>query len=154
MGNKEMKSYKEVSQAELVDELTLYLKANKVVTCPPGTVFVKTGPAKENSPDEAEWFFVRAASTLRRLADNREMGVMGLAKLFGSRNRRRIRKAHKVKSACGHIRQILQQLEKAGYVEMTEANKRRVSVKGHELLGSVARTCKPTLELPVLERLR
>jgi len=104
--------------------------------------YVKTGPAKQRTPDDDDFWYKRAASILRQLYIRGVVGVERLRVRYGSRKKRGGRPA-KFKKASGKIiRTILQQAEKAGMVEKVdkEQHGRRLTEKGRNFLDSIALT--------------
>ena len=100
--------------------------------------FWKTSCAKEFAPENDDFWFVRAASLLRRLALKKQIGVSRLRKDYGSRLRRGLKPARFHKSSGKIIRRILQQLEKAGLVTIEKSVGRKLSGPGHSLVDKVA----------------
>ncbi|MBN2153602.1 MAG: 30S ribosomal protein S19e [Candidatus Lokiarchaeota archaeon] len=100
--------------------------------------FWKTSCAKEFAPENDDFWFVRAASLLRRLALKKEIGVSRLRKEYGSRQRNGLRPARFRKASGKIIRRILQQLEKAGLVAIEKSAGRKLTPTGHSLVDKVA----------------
>src|SRR3989344_574769 len=77
--------------------------------------FVKSGPAKERPTDDIDFWYKRAASILRQIYKNKNIGVNRLRTKYGSKKNRGM-KPEKFKKAGGKmIRSILQQSDKAGF---------------------------------------
>jgi small subunit ribosomal protein S19e len=130
---------KAVPADELIERLAEYLRENvKEVSPPRWALFVKTGSHRERPPDRLDWWYVRAASILRKLYVNGPVGVSRLRKIYGGRRKYPMRRAHKVRAGGAIIRKILQQLEAAGLVE--KSNKGRwLTPKGVSLLDRLSR---------------
>lgn len=129
---------KAVPADELIEKLAEYLKENvKEVTMPEWALFVKTGPHRQKPPDRLDWWYVRAASILRKLYIKGPMGVSRLRKIYGGRKKYPMRRAHKVKAGGAIIRKILQQLEAAGLIAKTGKG-RLLTPKGVSLLDRLS----------------
>ena len=100
--------------------------------------FWKTSCAKEFAPENEDFWFIRAASLLRRLAIKKSIGVSRLRKDYGSRQRNGLKPAHFRKASGKVIRRILQQLEKAGLVAIEKSVGRKLTSTGHSLVDKVS----------------
>ncbi|QGA67690.1 30S ribosomal protein S19e [Sulfolobus sp. E11-6] len=124
----------------LIKRLAIYLKENvKTVNPPEWTLLAKTANFKERVPDNSEdWWYIRAASLLRKLYINSIIGIEKTRTIYGGRKRRGTRPEKFVK-APGHAnRLIFQQLEKAGLVQKVKNKGRSLSPKGRSLLDKLA----------------
>ncbi|MEM4182104.1 MAG: 30S ribosomal protein S19e [Candidatus Pacearchaeota archaeon] len=106
---------------------------------PEWSFYVKTSCSKQRPPENDDFWYRRAASILRHLYIKGVIGVQKLRKIYGSKKKRGVR-PDKFKKASGKIiRTILQQAEKAGFVE--KVNKfqygRRLTKKGRDFLDSI-----------------
>ena len=78
---------------------------------------VKTGTNRERPPIQEDWWEMRCAAILRKVARLGPIGVKHLADEFGGPTNRNVR-PNRVKTGSRHIiRTALKQLEVAGYVE-------------------------------------
>ena len=136
-----MVNAKEVPADALINELARYLKEEvRQVRPPEWAMYVKTGPNKERIPEGQDWWYVRAASIMRKLyVAGRPVGIERLRTAYGSLKDRGSAPSHFRKSAGGHIRKILQQLEAAGLVTTISRRGRRLTPKGVSLLNKVAK---------------
>lgn len=112
----------------LIDNTAKKLKEIKEISKPEWANFVKTSRAKERPPVDADWWYMRAASILRKIY---LLGPIGVNKLKGKYGAKKNRGHKPEKSYPGSgkiIRVILQQLEAAKLIEQTEkgAHKGRV----------------------------
>lgn len=108
----------DVPKTELIERAAKELQGVNSVQPPSWSLFVKTGTFKERPPTRADWWFVRAAAILRRLADsNGPIGVQKLRTLYGGRKNRGHAPERFFKGSGNIIRKILQQLEKAGFAK-------------------------------------
>lgn len=122
-----------------IPRLAEYLKENVKELRPPEWSFIaKTASFKERVPDNPEiWWYIRAASLLRKLYLLGPLGIGKTRKLYSGLKRRGSRPPKTVK-APGHAnRLILQQLEKAGLVVKSKEG-RTLSPKGRSLLDKLA----------------
>jgi len=106
------------------------------------TKFVKTGAHKERPPTQKKWWHIRAASVLRKLYVGENIGVSRLRKVYGGRKNRGHKPERKCKASGAVLRRVLQQLEKAGLVEMKKGKGRSLSAKGRSFMDSVAKEMK------------
>ncbi len=134
-----MVTAKEVPADALIRRLSEYLKENVRELRPPlWTPFVKLGVHKENSPGDQDWWYMRAASILRKLAVSEEpVGLNTFSVVYGGLKRRGSAPPHFRRASRNHVRKILQQLERAGLVTRTPRG-RVLSPKGQSLLSSIA----------------
>ena len=136
----------------LIDRLSKYLKENvREVRPPEWAAYVKTGSHVERAPHNPDWWYVRAASILRKLYIKGPIGVSRLRKLYGGRKRRGVKPAHFRKAGGSIIRHILQQLEEAGLAEKDGNKGRILPPKGRSLLDAMAARIKRELEREIPE---
>lgn len=115
-------SFRDVPPQELVEALAIELKKIPQLKAPEWAAFAKTGSHTEKPPTREDWWHVRAASILRKIA---LLGPVGVAKLrvkFGGKKNRGYGKERFMQGAGNHIRKILQQLEKAGFAKQDKKN--------------------------------
>ncbi len=120
----------------LIEELKEDLKQVDIIKPPTWSKFVKTGTHKENPPSQEDWWYIRAASILRRVFLEGPIGVQKLRKYYGGIKRRGSRPGKKVKAGGKIIRKILQQLEAAGLVIKVRKG-RKLTSKGRSLLSEI-----------------
>ena len=87
-------------------------KAQKIVPIK-DSAFIKTGHAQELSPEDDDWFFVRAAALARTLYLRPERGVNTLRHIYGRKHRQGHSKRHHEVGSGKVIRYALQQLQNA-----------------------------------------
>lgn len=118
--------------------------------------FTKTGPSRELPPEQENFWAVRAASLLRKVADTGPVGVERLATEYGGSKRGstryRVAPDHRADGSRNIIRTILQQLEEEGLVETAEGEGRRITADGRSLLDDTAGEVLQDLDRPELER--
>ena len=120
----------------LVEELAKDLE--KIIKMPDWAKFVKTGPHKERTPDQENWWYIRAAAIMRRLYIDGPVGTARLRTYFGGRRNRGSKPEHRRDAGAKIIRTILQQLEEAGLAEKVEGEGRKLTPKGVSLVDKVA----------------
>ena len=136
----------------LIDRLSKYLKENvREVRPPEWAAYVKTGSHVERAPHNPDWWYIRAASILRKLYIKGPIGVSRLRKLYGGRKRRGVKPAHFRRAGGSIIRHILQQLEEAGLAEKDGNRGRILTPKGRSLLDAMAARIKRELEREIPE---
>jgi len=101
--------------------------------------YVKSGVAKERTPEDDDFWYKRTASILKQLYIRGVVGVGKLRTKFGSKKSRGVKPARFRKAGGKIIRSILQQAEKAGLVEKINNRQfgRRLSEKGRNFLDSI-----------------
>lgn len=115
----------DVPADELIESMARKLREEKIIEPLPWAYFVKTSAGKERPPQRDDWWYIRAASLLRKLYILRLIGVNKLRKQYGSRKNRGMAPERFYPGSGSIIRKILQQLEKAGLVEQKEIKGRK-----------------------------
>lgn len=124
---------------------------------PEFAAFVKTGSHKERSPDNPDWWFVRMASILRKVYISGNVNVKSLRNYYGGKKHRGVRPEIFRKAGGKIIRVCLQDLEKLGFVKISDKKNGRVITKeGQKYLDKLAsqlvkNTPKQNKELPKKE---
>ncbi len=128
----------DVRPADLIEKLSEYLQKHVEEVKPPEwAIYVKLSSHNIRPPQDKNWWYVRAASLLRKIYIHGPIGVERLRKMYGGRRRNRTRPEHSRKAAGGIIRKILIQLEAAGLVEKTPKG-RVLTPKGRSLLDKIS----------------
>ena len=65
--------------------LAARLEETESVSTPKWAEFVKTGADRERPPSQENWWFLRSAAILRKVAREGPIGVTHLAQAFGGR---------------------------------------------------------------------
>ncbi|MFH1399906.1 MAG: 30S ribosomal protein S19e [Nanoarchaeota archaeon] len=123
------------SAAEVTKQASLRLKGT--IQPPEWAAYVKTGTHKDRPPENPDWWYVRAASVLRRVNDTGPIGVAKLRVKYGGRKNRGVKPERFAKGSANIIRTILQQLEEKQLVkqETKGVHKGRViTQKGKKIL--------------------
>lgn len=130
----------EVNAEKFISALASELKKLAEFKMPEWAFFVKTGVSKERVPENADWWYARAASILRQMYIRKIVGVNRLRVKYGGKQNRGVRPEIFRKSAGKHIRTMLQQAESAGLIEKIKGKRagRRLTAKGKEFLDSLS----------------
>lgn len=131
-----MVTVREIPSAKFIDKLKEELKRLEIKP-PTWASFAKSGTHKERPPQQKDFWYIRTASVLRRIYLNGPVGVSRLRTYYGGRKERGYKPAHFRKASGNVIRKILQQLEKAGFVEKAGRG-RKITSKGQKFLNRVA----------------
>lgn len=130
-----------------ITRLALELKEGvEAVRPPPWSDYVKTGVHAERQPNSEDWWYVRAASILRKLYVKGPMGVSRMSQAYGGRTGGRSAPGHARSGSSNIVRKILQQLETAGLVAKVDKRGRTLTDKGRSLLDQVATDLKKSMD--------
>ncbi|MBI5393610.1 30S ribosomal protein S19e [Candidatus Woesearchaeota archaeon] len=139
---------------ELLDLVSAELKKKREFSPPAWATYVKTGVNKERPPVSRDWWYVRTASVLRKVAILGPIGVNKLRVKYGGKKRRG-HQPSEFRLASGNIlRKILQQLEKAGYIKQVQIGVhkgRKLTPQGESFLDKLASTISKNTKKPVKE---
>lgn len=127
---------------KVISEIAESLKKIPELSPPSWNGFVKSGVHKERAPEQPDFWWIRAASILRKIYLNQPLGVSKFRKIYGGRKRRGHKRAHKFKASGAIIRKILQQLEKAEFVKSEKGKGRVLTEKGRDFLNSFNKEMK------------
>jgi small subunit ribosomal protein S19e len=135
---------KDSSPQKVIQVLTIELRKEESIKPPDWSRFVKTGASAERPPIQQDWWFLRSAAVLRRIYLDGPVGTQRLRSYFGGKRRRGHKPAHHRRAGGKIIRLILQQLEKAGYIQKVEKPKRGrvVTPRGQRLIDKAMRMAK------------
>jgi len=131
----------DVPADELIRRVARKLKEEYALIKPPAwAYYVKTGPHKERPPEDPDWWYIRAASILRKLYKSSEpIGIESFRVIYGGRRNRGVRPERFVKAGGSIVRKILQQLEAAGLVQKVPGKGRTLTPLGMSLLDKMAK---------------
>jgi len=129
----------DVPTAALLPRLAAELKSRNAVVPPPWAAFAKTGVHKQRAPVDPEWWYLRSASVLRKVYLKRSIGVARLSSEYGGKRDRGSAPYHARLGSRSIVREIVQQLEKAGLLQPYKTQGRRVTASGQKLLDAVSR---------------
>jgi small subunit ribosomal protein S19e len=132
---------KDVPAQVMITEIAKDLKTNKKVKMPEFAEFVKTGCSRERAPQDADWWYARMASILRKVAINDKTTVNSLRTYYGGKKNRGVKPEEFRKAGGKIIRVCLQDLEKLGLVSKSEEKKGRIiTPAGQKYLDKMADT--------------
>lgn len=132
----------DVPSEKLIANVAQKLKDSGAVNPPEWAEFAKTGVHTEKAPIQADWWYTRAASVLRKVYVKGPIGTSKLAAEYGGFVDRGSRPNKAVKGSRSIIRKSLMQLEAAGLVSKNKNNGRVVTPKGQALLDNAAKEVK------------
>ena len=125
----------EVPAAQLIDAITADLKEK--FEMPKWAQNVKTGSHTQRPPTQADWYYVRVASILRRLYTQGPIGIERLRTVYGGRKSRGSRPNKHCRGGGKIIRTALQQLEELKLVKKTPRG-RKLSPQGVSYVDGMA----------------
>lgn len=123
----------------LLPRLAQELETRQVVKPPEWAAFARTGVHTENAPYQRGWWYLRSASVLRKLYVRGTRGVQRLSAEYGGSRDRGSAPYHARTGSRSIVREILQQLEKAGLVRKQKNGGRALTPDGHKLLDQLAK---------------
>jgi small subunit ribosomal protein S19e len=132
-----MVSAHDVPSARLIAALAVQMKSLSSVQEPDWAPWVKTGSHAERPPANADWWFTRAASLLRKLYLHGPVGLSDLERAYGGSKALHYAPKHHRDAGGSSIRRILKQLEQAELVAKTPKG-RVLSPKGRALLDKAS----------------
>ena len=137
----------------LIEKVAGELKELDSMEIPDWARFAKTGVHKEMPPKEENWWYIRAASVLRRVYIDGPVGVQRLRSFYGGKKNRGSMPSRFKRGSGSVTRKILQQLEKAGYIVNTPEG-RIVSPAGRSFLDGVSNSMKSDVaeKIPAIEK--
>jgi len=127
----------DVPAEELIKETAKDLKERIKLKRPEWALFVKTSSGRERMPNSEDWWWIRAASILRKIYINKEIGVERLRREYGGRKNRGMKPEKFYKAGGKIIRTILQEFDKLGFTEKKNKG-RRLTKKGIEYLNKIS----------------
>ncbi len=129
----------DVSADKLINALSNDLRENQKIKKPEWADFAKTGMSKERAPEDANWWWVRAASILRKLyVENEGTGVGRFRTVYGGRKNRGVKPEHFYKGSGKVIRTILQGFDSLGFTEK-DTKGRKITEKGSVYLNNICK---------------
>jgi small subunit ribosomal protein S19e len=130
---------KDVPAQQFISALAAHLKKSGKLELPAWHDLVKTSVSRELAPVDPDWYYVRAASLLRRVYLRGGIGVGAFSKVYGANNRKVESRPHFQKAARKLIRHILQQLETEELLGKKKEEKGRfITSKGRRELDTLA----------------
>ena len=137
-----MTTYLDVSSETLVESVANSLKELEALQPPEWAPYVKTAAHRERTPVQPDWWYLRSAALLRKIALKGPIGTQRLAKLYSGSRDRGSKPNRSMSGSRSIIRKSLQQLEQAELIETLMENKvcrgRMITPKGQALLDNCA----------------
>lgn len=135
---------REVPADKLISKVAEKLKKIESIKPHPQSVYIKSGVCAERPPVQPDFWYIRSAALLRRIALRGPVGVQRLRTVFGSRKRRGHKPAHHRPVGGKFIRLMLQQLEQAGFIKKVEKPRkgRVLTPKGQAFLDRISKEMK------------
>ncbi|MBW6451942.1 MAG: 30S ribosomal protein S19e [DPANN group archaeon] len=127
----------DVNPNKLIEATAQELKKNENVKAPEWATFVKTSSSRERVPSNKDWWYVRAASILRKVYVNKIIGTGRLKTAYGGRKNRGYKPERQRDGSGNIIRKCLQQLEAANLVKK-EKKGRSITPLGQKMLDNMA----------------
>lgn len=112
------------------------------IKAPEWSVYVKTGVSRERPPADKDWWYIRAASILRKVYLIGPIGTNKLRVKYSSRKNRGYTPEKTFKGSGKIIRTILQQLENIGFIKKEEKNVHKgriITPQGKSFLDKLAK---------------
>ena len=128
---------KDIPSEKFVFAFAAHLKEEGCIKVPEIAKFIKTGISRQYSPMDPDWYYIRAAALLRRLYSRSNIGVKSFANIYGKGEKNTVLPQHFKAGARGIPRDILQQLEAAGYV--AKGNGRALTSKGRKMMDQFSK---------------
>jgi small subunit ribosomal protein S19e len=129
----------DVPASLFIERVAKYLKENVEQVQPPAWAAVaKTGSHTEKQPQAPAWWYTRSASVLRKVYVHGPIGLEKLRSDYGGRKGFRVSPNHASKAGGSNIRKILQQLESAGFIQITRPQGRIMAPKGRKILQEIS----------------
>ena len=134
----------DVSAAELIEASAKDLKEKQKFPYPEWAKFVKTGTHVERCPENPDWWWIRAASILRKIYINGPVGVSRLRTAYGGGKNRGFKPDKFRKGGGKIIRTILQEFDELNFTKKTEktqsmsAKGRVITSEGQAYLDKIA----------------
>ncbi len=132
----------DVDTNELIEKTAEALKKIEAIKLPKWAIFVKTSAGKERPPERQDWWYMRAASMLRKVMIKGPIGISKLRSNYTVKGNVG-HKPERVYKASGKVtRAIIQQLEKAELIKFVEKgvhNGRIITPKGKSLLDKISK---------------
>ncbi|NP_001080796.1 ribosomal protein S19 S homeolog isoform X2 [Xenopus laevis] len=129
---------KDVNQQEFVRALAAFLKKSGKLKVPEWVDTVKLAKHKELAPYDENWFYTRAASTVRHLYLRGGAGVGSMTKIYGGRQSNGVMPSHFSRGSKSVARKVLQALESLKMVDKDPSGGRKLTPQGQRDLDRIA----------------
>lgn len=135
----------DVPPDKLIEMTATKLSEFEMIEAPEWAFFAKTGRHRERSPVQEDWWYIRAASILRKIYVKGPIGTSRLAAEYGGYADRGSKPNKAVKGSGSITRKCVMQLESSGLIVRDNNKGRVVSPKGQSLLDNVAKEVHDTM---------
>ena len=134
----------DVDPEKFNEKLAEALKEKEEFKIPEWAYFVKTGVSRMRPPENPDFWYIRIASILRQIYIKGVVGVGRLKTKYGGKKERGVKPEEFRKASGKMIRVMLQQAEKAGFLEKCDGKRkgRQFTKQGLEFLNSIAEKVK------------
>lgn len=122
----------------LLSNVAQTLKGDERIKVPEWTKFVKAGIHREKSWEQPDWYYLRLASTLRKVYLNGPIGTTKLSQEYGGKVDRGSKRYHPSQGSRSIVRHMLETLETLGYVKK-EPKGRVIAPAGQSLLVNASK---------------
>ncbi len=129
----------DVEPGRLIQRAAERLEKEGIIEMPEWALYVKMGHGSERLPVQRNWYFVRAASILRKFYLKRNLGIGKLRGKYSKRKNLGVSPSHRVKAGGKILRSIAQQFEKKGFLKKAETKGREITAEGRKFLDRVSR---------------
>lgn len=132
---------KSITAEKMIRAVAEELKKLESIKPYSAALYAKSGVSTERPPQQEDFWYIRSAALLRKIALLGPIGTERLRNIFGGKRRRGHKPAHHRKAGGKFIRLMLQQLEKEGLIVKQEKGKRGkvLSAKGQKFLSQIAK---------------
>lgn len=147
-----MTTYFDVPASMLITALVPRLQEIPAISPPEWSIQVKTGMHRERPPVQDDWWHIRSAAVLRKVAIKGPIGSNRISHEYGGPRNRGVKKNRAVSGSRNISRKVLQQLSQAGLIEnLTNKTKtviigKVISSSGRALLDDVAHSIRGDVE--------
>jgi len=128
----------DVPADRLIEALADRMKKQRELDVPQWAQFVKSGSHAERPPQQPDWWYVRAASLLRKIYIHGPLGQGDLERAYGGSKAVAYNPKHRRDAGGSAIRKILKQLEQSELVAKTPRG-RVLTPKGMAMLDKLSK---------------
>ena len=149
-----MVNVNDVPADKLIEELAEHLKRVPEIAPPAWAAIVKTGSHADRPPQDKDWWYVRAASVMRKVYLKGPLGVERLEIAYGGTKQLGYNPKHHRDAGSSAIRNIMKGLEKAELMGKQGTAGRVLTPKGFALLDKISKDVfkEQVKQNPALER--
>ena len=120
-------------------------KSEDAIQPPEWSEFAKQQSIKKKSPSQADWWYFRTASVMRKVGVNGPIGTERLSRHYSGARDRGGKPNRSENGSRKVLRLIMQQLEVAGFLERQKGG-RNLTPKGQSMLDNTAFSVKKVLQ--------